>query len=293
MWTLKEIILSLKKFKLRAIDKRLYLKEYFSLKGHIYVNYVIPLGIKYDYNWGDDVNKYLIERISGKKVVLYRCAWIHHTNYICIGSTLQWLGNRDAVVWGAGLRESMPMKPCKKILAVRGPLTRSCLLNQGYDCPEIYGDPVLLFPRYYLPRVEKKYRIGFIPHFSELGSDALKYLESIEGAHLIHIQKYGSYERFIDEVMSCEYILSSSLHGCIVADAYEIPNIWCKFTDYVAEENGFKFRDYYLSVGKNFDHPYEFNGNETNEELIEYINTTWRKNNIDLDKLLSACPFNK
>lgn len=293
MRTLTEIFLSFKKFKSRAIEKRLYLKEYLSLKGHIYVNYVIPPGIKDNYNWGDDVNKYLIECISGKKVVLYRCAWLHHINYICIGSTLQWLGNRNAVVWGAGLRESLPMRPCKEILAVRGPLTRSCLLNQGYDCPEIYGDPVLLFPKYYLPRVEKKYKLGFIPHFSELGSDEIKYLESFEDTHLIYIQKYGSYEHFIDEVMSCEYILSSSLHGCIVADAYEVPNLWCKFTDYIAEENGFKFRDYYLSVGKNFSHPYEFTLNDSVESAIDMICRCWQKNNIDLDKLISVCPFCK
>lgn len=60
---------------------------------------------------------------------------------------------------------------------------------------------------------------------------------------------------YIDEVCECETILSSSLHGCIVADAYNIPNLWTKFTDYRAEDNGFKFRDYYLSTNRIINNP--------------------------------------
>lgn len=71
----------------------------------------------------------------------------------------------------------------------------------------------------------------------------------------IDIQNYPTWHNFIDQILSCEMILSSSLHGIIVADAYGVPNLWCKFTDYEAPGKGFKFKDYYLSVGKSIKNP--------------------------------------
>ena len=84
-----------------------------------------------------------------------------------IGSIIESLANKESIIWGSGAMyggEKVLYEKPKKVLAVRGPLTRKYLLSQGVDCPEVYGDPALLLPKIYNPLIEKKYKLGVIPH---------------------------------------------------------------------------------------------------------------------------------
>ena len=54
------------------------------------------------------------------------------------------------------------------------------------------------------------------------------------------------WEHVVIYIISCKYILSSSLHGLIISDAYNIPNIW--LDEYKLNEGDFKFKDYFLSI---------------------------------------------
>ena len=56
-------------------------------------------------------------------------------------------------------------KKPKKILSVRGPLTRKRLLELDYECPETYGDSGMILPYFYYPEIKKKYKLGIIPHY--------------------------------------------------------------------------------------------------------------------------------
>ena len=62
-------------------------------------------------NWGDDINVYLIERMTGKRVVVQNCSVYHRLFYrgpvySCIGSVLDWYEASSKIVWGSGLINS-------------------------------------------------------------------------------------------------------------------------------------------------------------------------------------------
>lgn len=51
----------------------------------------------------------------------------------------------------------------------------------------------------------------------------------------------------LQALSSCQFIVSSSLHGLIIADAYGIPSV---FWNELGEENEWKFLDYFEGVGR-------------------------------------------
>lgn len=189
-------------------------------------------------NWGDDINVFFLEKLWRCKIsYLYASpisARCKKDNYLVVGSTLAMLANSDSIIWGAGIiDENMPLtaKP-KKILAVRGPKTRKWLLERGIDCPKVYGDPALLIPRIYTPRkLKRKYTLGIIPHYDDFDSPLLDKLKSDFDVLFIKMEGYKRWTDVIDQIANCDYIASSSLHGLIMAEAYNIPNLWISVTD--------------------------------------------------------------
>lgn len=123
------------------------------------------------------------------------------------------------------------------ICAVRGPITRSFLLDCSVTCPEIYGDPAILMPLVH-PKIHDTTRsIGIIPHFSEM--------KDFRGDNCIDI--LAPWKHVIDKILECERIISTSLHGIIVAEAYGVPAIWLRHS---GNEGILKFYDYYLGTGR-------------------------------------------
>jgi len=225
------------------------------------------------------LNPVLIKYISGQNVVYTKKAG--HAKHIVVGSIIHYADDKSTV-WGAGLiSEKHKPKGNPLIRAVRGPLTRSRLISMGMMCPEIYGDPALLYPRYYKPEIEKKHEIGIIPHYKDKNDPwVLK-----QDAKIIDIQ--GDINKVVDEVCSCKTIISSSLHGVIMADAYGIPGYWVKISDKLVGGN-FKFKDYFASV-KRDPNPIIVSENMTIKDVQNQFYDY--KISIDLDRLMSACPF--
>lgn len=249
------------------------------------------------WNWGDQLNPWLFSKISGVPFNDIKKVWVGETEtkdlprYYCIGSLLNHIYAPGAEIWGSGFEGSdrIPSTLPSKVYAVRGPLTRKSLINIGYDCPEVYGDPALLLPRYYTPNVKKEYKYGIVQHFLHKGETAWisKYKDD-PTVNIIDIQK-PSITDFIDEINKCEIILSSALHGIICGDAYGIPSYHVNF-DLEGKWNWFKFNDYYTSVKRPLvKPPLLLNSDIEIEDLWPPLYNY--SISIDLDKLLEACPF--
>ncbi|NEV93939.1 polysaccharide pyruvyl transferase family protein [Psychroflexus sp. YR1-1] len=202
-------------------------------------------------NFGDLLGKYLVEKISHKKVVFThpnKHKWKHKLSskpiYITAGSILAHV-NKYCVVWGSGIINTNQLVKPARFLSVRGPQTRRCLLEQGYAVPEKYGDPALLLPKYYHPEIEKRYKLGIIPHYTDYKGVIEQYTD--KNIKIIDLMT-NSVEDTTREILACEHIVSSSLHGLIVAHAYRIPAVWIKFSDKLFGDD-IKFQDYFESVG--------------------------------------------
>lgn len=194
-------------------------------------------------NVGDLLNEYLIPKISGKEIFQVKSNWLPHVRAIgsVIGSASQ-----NSYIWGSGsIDGKKPNRRISKnqIFALRGKLTRDLLSSGGADIDHVpLGDPGLLMPRFFKPDVKKIYNVGIVPHFSDEDSVRKLLAGAEDKAHIISVGQNP--EEFVRELLSCHFILSSSLHGLILSDAYGLPNKWVKFSDRLLG-GSFKFRDYY------------------------------------------------
>ena len=249
-------------------------------------------------NWGDDLNVYLLKLITEKHIYLANKSVLHNKfrlkNYSCIGSIIGFYENKRTEIWGSGFisnQSTIRTKPAK-IHSVRGKLTRNMLLSQGIDCPEKYGDPALLVSRYYKAQPIGRYRLGIIPHYVDLSNEIVKRIISErEDVILIDIAHYDKWTDVCDMVVSCDYIISSSLHGLIVSDSYGIPNIWARFSNKVCGGN-FKFLDYFSSVEREEIEPILIDKIDVFDYIeIQIKDKTKCNAKFDLDAILSSCPF--
>lgn len=236
-------------------------------------------------NWGDALSPVLVEWLSGKPAL--HVTALHHDRYLAIGSVLG-DANERAEVWGSGFisEDAMLHGPPKAVHAVRGPLSRAKLLQMGIACPEVYGDPALLLPRFYNPDVPKSHAIGIIPHYIDKSHPWLKSHANDPRIKILDIE--AGIEEFVREVKSCEVILSSSLHGLICADSYGVPNAWIRLSDGVVGGD-FKFRDYRSSIGAPEPVALSVKEDTLLDDLLPHVRS--HQLNIDLRKLLLACPF--
>jgi len=212
-------------------------------------NNATPKNPEWAKNWGDIIAPTIIKHFSEANVV--STSNYHVQNKIISIGSVFWANRQNDIIWGTGIQQAGDIGDYADrvdIRAVRGPLTRNELLKVGIECPEIYGDPGLLYPLIYKPtHIQKTHKFGLIPHYIDLNHPNVKLLENA-GFKIIDI--LAGETEFIDQLLSVNIVFSSSLHGLIAADAYGIPNTRIKFSDKLVGGD-FKFQDYASSVNRN------------------------------------------
>lgn len=277
-------------------------------------------------NFGDLLSRYVVEKLSGRQVEKYSRK-SNSTHLCAIGSIL----NRNevcspTVVWGSGFLSPQPIYKIKLtairqffrrqygkliFLATRGKLTQKIVHKAGWKSPDIFGDPALVMPFIY-PKSNEHYggegepKIAVVLHW--MHEEFKEKFNSIKNVNVIDINTaYDDIENFIDRLIDCDAILSSSLHGLIIANAYKKPCTRLKIMGNPihnrADREDFKFEDY-LS-GLNACKVDKTANDYVLNELVLYdemLSTTNFVNNIiaqstvpaykiDLTNLMKAFPF--
>lgn len=255
----------------------------------------MPLKLHYfqSENFGDALSPKLVAKLSGQLVIH---ADPYKADIVAIGSVLysgHWLF-RDAAhnktfrgaisyrilnmrtrripikIWGSGFLSYPKFPPridiirAAEVYALRGKVSHQILeklglCSQASNIP--YGDPGLLYFMLLDSLPPKEYDIGIIPH----------YFDQKKGAEIFNaIRHYGYKTLLIDvldqdplntikKIAKCKTILSSSLHGCIVADSLGISNRQMMLSMFDLTKNNYllKYRDYYSAFGMALPQPLE------------------------------------
>lgn len=218
---------------------------------------VKPKKVNYEYwaeqdNVGDYLSNIVYEYMLERRGLDRDSPAVKTCHLLGIGSIVA-AKQFDAVIWGSGLHTLIRLYLLyrwKKIVrydvrALRGPLTKEAMVRCGYSCNSVVlGDPAVLMPLVYHPgNKEKKYDISIICHYS------IQNLKRDSEYHYIDVQT-KDYKYFIDEVMASKLIISSSLHGIILAESYGVPAVFLNDGGKMYPEI-MKYYDWYYATNRN------------------------------------------
>jgi polysaccharide pyruvyl transferase WcaK-like protein len=264
-------------------------------------------------NLGDALSPIIISALSGLPIV-HRHFDSSQKRLACVGTIGHALRNGEVHLWGTGIDKARhpsvrslffyerPPKTEFRVHALRGPFSAQTFQHQGIEVPEVYGDPVWFLPSLMQPASEKRYELGVIVHLSELEAlgeaaivrrELIRYRIPQSIASDVRIittltqPTFGSLEEKVKEITSCKRIVSTSLHGLVIAEAYQIPCAYFQIAGaggrFIRLQNqkariDHRFRDFYS--GLNIEKILVY-GQDLNEE------TAWEKIISDLDRYWS------
>jgi pyruvyltransferase len=213
-------------------------------------------------NFGDCLSPSILKHYGFTPVYCQR----DKSEIVLAGSILQWVSKdyKGIILGSGGVNKKYEFEKAT-ILGVRGETTKR---NIGYTTNElVLGDPGLVMNYVYPKKIKKKYDLGIVPHFLDFNREEVQFLiKALSNKKILLIDVLKNPEEVINNIKSCKAIYSSSLHGLIIADAFNIPNARFFIKDTQPLES-FKWNDYY-SVLNSVDIPYELIGHTSYEDII-------------------------
>lgn len=215
----------------------------FAKKNRVNLNYWLESD-----NLGDTLTPVIVNHLLAKKKIDSNKKVNGTKHLFAVGSVIT-AGIQDGTVWGSGIlnaRLGYRLKGRKlDIRSVRGPFTRTYLADYGFEAPAVYGDPAIFMPEIYTPseKIEVKYKYGIVMH-----KDQVIPVEDRDDVLVVDICT-ADYKDFVRKLLSCEKIISSSLHGIILAESYGVPAILLK-----PKVDFLKYDDWYYST-KRYEYP--------------------------------------
>ena len=207
-------------------------------------------------NFGDSLNTIILERLFNIDVVFSDIASCDLT---CIGSNLDdfyskkegLLSSSPVFVWGAGYNQlltenDLPYQKRKfHASAVRGKesLRRIIKSQQFYSKSPILGDPGILAPLCIKTSSKKKYTYCIIPHYVDYNLPQIKKLHnSLQNSIVVDVTK--DCKDILNCISKSDFVISSYLHGLILADTLGVPCAWLSFSDKICGGE-YKYDDFY------------------------------------------------
>ena len=249
-------------------------------------------------NAGDLLNEYIINKIFGLEVVYENR---YKASLSAIGSGLsKYEKARDIkerlkqliypkktiYIWGTGfltypVEQNISFYSDKLFsCAVRGELTKKRvedIIKKKLDIPTCDGG--ILTSELFKSPPQKKYTMGIIPHYKEQGEKIFKELGQYYDNSIV-INLRDDPMTVFEQIASCENVVSSSLHGLIIADSFRIPNLHIKVTNNMLGD-GYKYADYYSCYGLPDNY---YTPSSVNMPTIEYI----RESYVITDKMVET-----
>jgi pyruvyltransferase len=188
---------------------------------------------------------------------------------VLVGTVLQWIPPEyPGIILGAGGADQRYCFPNARIMGVRGRLTL-----QNLELPQkdriTLGDPGLLLSYVYPSAMAKKWVLGIVPHFVDKNHSIIRGWQERFADRAVVIDVLRHPQQVVAAIKQCHHIISSSLHGLVVADAFGIPNVRfvIRETMPATPYYDFKYADYYSVLDRGAD-TIEVHGGESLDVLL-------------------------
>lgn len=162
-------------------------------------------------NFGDELGPAILEGL-GVPVQTVRSP--SDADIVACGSVLTHVSGQHIIVWGSGTYATQPVDASRfEVRAVRGETSRKVASAPGVPM----GDPGLLASLVW-PRQHEGDGVGWVPHYRDSrrspGFPVSRVIDVLQPV-----------EKVVDDIQKCSAVVSSSLHGLIVAQSYGIPTL--------------------------------------------------------------------